>query len=152
MQDKAAAHERPFAALDLNQLTGQQLIMNDPILNQDKDNIVALHLFGILNALRRDFPTALKSLDRALTLSPHNPDLYVDKGKILNETGRPEDALLCFDKALGINGRHPIALDLKASILLLLKRPADTLEIFDRLLQKPGTKSARLDERYGPVD
>lgn len=105
------------------------------ILKQDKGNVVALHLFGILNALRSDFPNALKSLDRALTLSPQNPDLYVDKGKILNETGRPEDALLCLDKALAINGRHPIALDLKASILLLLKRPADTLEIFDRLLQ-----------------
>lgn len=119
----------------------------DLILNQDKDNIVALHLFGILNALRRDFPNALKSLDRALTLSPHNPDLYVDKGKILNETGRPEDALLCFDKALGINGRHPIALDLKASILLLLKRPADTLEIFDRLLQIAPNHSRTLNNR-----
>ena len=88
----------------------------DLILKQDNGNVVALHLFGILDALRRNFPKALESLDRALTLSPHNPDLYVDKGKILNETGRAEDALLCFDKALAINGRHPVALDLKASI------------------------------------
>ncbi len=96
----------------------------DLILKQDNSNVVALHLFGILDALRRNFPKALESLDRALALSPHNPDLYVDKGKILIETGQSEDALFCFDKALAINGRHPVALDLKGSILLLLKRPA----------------------------
>jgi len=119
----------------------------DFILEQDTGNVVALHLFGILNALRRDFPKALKSLDRALTLSPHNPDLYVDKGKILNETNRLEDALLCLDKALAINERHPIALDLKASILLLLKRPADALEILDRLLQIAPSHSRTLNNR-----
>lgn len=119
----------------------------DLILKQDKGNVVALHLFGILNALRSDFPKALESLDRALTLNAHNPDLHVDKGKILNEMGRPEDALLCLDQALAINGRHPIALDLKASILLLLKRPADTLEIFDRLLQIAPNHSRTLNNR-----
>ncbi|HET7803689.1 MAG TPA: tetratricopeptide repeat protein, partial [Pseudolabrys sp.] len=119
----------------------------DLILKQDKGNVVALHLFGILNALRRDFPKALKSLDRALTLSPDNPDLYVDKGKVLNETGRPEDALLCFDQALAINAGHPIALELKASILLLLKRPGDTLEIFERLLQIVPNHSRTLNNR-----
>ena len=62
----------------------------DLILKQDKGNVIALHLFGILNALRNDFSKALKFLDRALTLSPHNPDLYVDKGKVLIETGQPE--------------------------------------------------------------
>ncbi|MFY9687265.1 MAG: hypothetical protein WAJ88_15815, partial [Pseudolabrys sp.] len=41
------------------------------VLKQDKGNVIALHLFGILNALRNDFPKALKFLDRALTLSPH---------------------------------------------------------------------------------
>ena len=119
----------------------------DIILQQDQGNVVALHLFGILNALRRDFPKALDSLDRALALSPHNPDLYVDKGKILNESGRTEDALLCFDNALAINGRHPIALELKASILLLLKRPAEALEIFDRLLQVVPNHSRTLSNR-----
>jgi len=119
----------------------------DLILSQDRNNVVALHLFGILNALRRDFPKALDALDRALALGPNNPDLYVDKGKILNEFGRPEDALLCFDKALAINGRHPIALELKASILLLLKRPAETLEIFDRLLQIVPNHSRTLNNR-----
>lgn len=119
----------------------------DLVLQQDGNNVVALHLFGILDALRRNFPKALESLDRALALNPHNADLHVDKGKILAETGRPEDALLCFDKALAINGRHPVALDLKASILLLLKRPAETLEIFDRLLQIAPFRSRSLNNR-----
>ena len=119
----------------------------DLILKQDNSNVVALHLFGILDALRRNFPKALESLDRALALSPHNPDLYVDKGKILIETGQSEDALFCFDKALAINGRHPVALDLKGSILLLLKRPAETLEIFDRLIQIAPFRSRTLNNR-----
>ena len=119
----------------------------DLVLQQDGNNVVALHLFGILDALRRNFPKALDSLDRALALNPHNADLYVDKGKVLAETGQPEDALLCFDKALAINGGHPVALDLKASILLMLKRPADTLEIFDRLLQIAPFRSRTLNNR-----
>jgi len=119
----------------------------DLVLQQDGNNVVALHLFGILDALRRNFPKALNSLDRALALNPHNADLYVDKGKVLAETGQPEDALLCFDKALAINGGHPVALDLKASILLMLKRPADTLEIFDRLLQIAPFRSRTLNNR-----
>jgi protein O-GlcNAc transferase len=144
--DLAQALGRAISAFQTNNFE-EAYRLCELILKQDKGNVVALHLFGILNARRSDFPNALKSLDRALTLSPHNPDLYVDKGKILNETGRPEDALLCLDKALAINGRHPIALDLKASILLLLKRPADTLDIFDRLLQIAPNHSRTLNNR-----
>ena len=35
MQDQATAHERPFAALDLHQLIGQQLIADHSVLDED---------------------------------------------------------------------------------------------------------------------
>ena len=35
LQDQAAAHERPFAALDPHQLVGQQLVADHAILDQD---------------------------------------------------------------------------------------------------------------------
>ena len=35
LQDQAAAHERPFATLDLDQLIGQQLIVDHPVLDED---------------------------------------------------------------------------------------------------------------------
>jgi len=117
------------------------------VLKEDKNNVVALHLAGVLKALRNDLPSALTLLDRALKLAPSNPDLYADKGKILKELDQPEEALLCFDKALSINERHPIALEHKASILLLLKRPEDTLEIFDLLLQIAPSNSRALNNR-----
>ena len=35
LQDQPAAHERPFAALDLDQLAGQQLVADHAILDED---------------------------------------------------------------------------------------------------------------------
>lgn len=104
-------------------------------LKHDRDNANALHLFGVLNAIRNDFPKALKFLNRALKTNPHHPDLLVDKGKVLTEIGQTENAMLCFDKALSINERHTAALEYKASTLLLLKRPEPALGLLDSLLQ-----------------
>ena len=48
LEDQAAAHERPFAALDLDQLVGQQLVVDDAVLDEDAgvDRLDGQHLPG----------------------------------------------------------------------------------------------------------
>lgn len=104
------------------------------VVERDKKNIAALHLLGVLEALRHRADDALRCFDRALRLGPRNADILADKGKVLSEAGRHQDALACYQESVSINPVHGIALLNQGCSLLALSRPAEALAIFDRLL------------------
>jgi protein O-GlcNAc transferase len=104
------------------------------VIDNDKKNIVALRLSGVIEAQRKNTKDALRLFDRALKISPHNADVLADKGKVLTQLGRHDEALLCYQQAVSINAGHWSALQNQGATLLLLKRFAEALVIFDRLL------------------
>ncbi len=67
---------------------------------------------------------ALTKLDEML-LQVERPELYVLKGRILKNIGRPEEALDCFDKAITIDNRYMPAHDLRIETLRSLHRTED---------------------------
>ncbi|HEY1475980.1 MAG TPA: tetratricopeptide repeat protein [Pseudolabrys sp.] len=105
------------------------------VIDKDKKNTVALHLSGVIEALRNNSPDALRLFDRALKISPHNADILADKGNVLGAMGQHHDALLCYQQAVSINAGHLSALQNQGATLLLLKRFTEALAVFDRLLQ-----------------
>jgi predicted O-linked N-acetylglucosamine transferase (SPINDLY family) len=103
-------------------------------VEKDKKNVVALHLLGVIEALRKHGDQALRLFDRALRLAPDNSDILADKGKVLTELGRHQEALVCYQRAVSINPRHLNALQNQGATLLILKNFAEALAVFDRLL------------------
>ena len=105
------------------------------VIDKDKKNIVALHLSGVIEAMRKNTKDALRLFDRALRISPHNADILADKGNVLTQLGQHHDALLCYQQAVSVNDGHWRALQNQGATLLLLKRFAEALDTFDRLLR-----------------
>ena len=105
------------------------------VVDKDKKNVVALHLSGVIEAMRKKPDDALRLFDRALKISPDNADIFADKGNVLNQLGRHHDALLCYQQAVSANAGHWPALQNQGATLLLLRRFAEALDAFDRLLQ-----------------
>lgn len=67
---------------------------------------------------------ALTKLDEML-MQVERPELYVLKGRILRNIGRPEDALECFDKAISIDPKFMPAHDMRIETLRSLRRTED---------------------------
>ncbi len=72
-----------------------------------------------LRELRR-FPEALAALDRALSLSPRDPELLCNRGAVLLDLERPGEALPSLNTALVLAPRHVLALNNRALALKLL--------------------------------
>src|SRR6266849_9028818 len=45
--------------------------------------------------------------ERAIALDPNNADSYAVQAEVLNEAGRPEEALRMVEQAMRLNPRHP---------------------------------------------
>jgi len=105
------------------------------IVEKDKNNVVALHLFGVLEAQQKNTKKALWLFDRALAISPNTADILADKGKVLTEVGQHRDALLCYQQAVSINPKHWMALHNQGCTLLALRSSTEALGVFDRLIE-----------------
>ncbi|UCG99477.1 MAG: tetratricopeptide repeat protein, partial [Burkholderiales bacterium] len=50
---------------------------------------------------------ALASYDRALRLTPDDPDVHTNRGNVLKDLGRLEEALASYDRALRLTPDDP---------------------------------------------
>ena len=101
---------------------------------KDKTNAPALHLLAVIEAQQKNSVSALQLFNRALSINPRSADILADKGRVLSELGRNEDALACYRQAVAINPQHWPAIHNQGYALLALRRNVDALETFDRLL------------------
>ncbi len=53
---------------------------------------------------KRKYAQALEIIDTGLGLNPNNPLLLTNKGRMLSETGKPNEAVKLWEKAIAING------------------------------------------------
>lgn len=105
------------------------------VVKGDKKNVTALHLLGVIEALKSNPDEALKLFDRALKISPRQADILADKGRLLTQIGRHAEAMHCYDRALAANPRHETALYNQGYSLLALDSPTEALQRFDRLVE-----------------
>jgi tetratricopeptide (TPR) repeat protein len=55
-----------------------------------------------------DRETALKILEEAISLNPSYASAWHNKGEILHELGRDEEAVQCYDRSIAINPPMPL--------------------------------------------
>lgn len=65
-----------------------------------EDRSLALHSEGIKKALLGDYPSAIADYDRALMLSPENPEIYYNRAVAHYSVGHSEQAVQDFDRAI----------------------------------------------------
>jgi len=70
---------------------------------------------------------ALSRLDEML-LQVERPELYVLKGRILKDIGRPDDAVECFTKAISLDPKYMPAHDIKIETLRSMRRTEDAAQ------------------------
>ena len=102
-----------------------------------------LHSLALLAAQRGETATALDLINQALAAKPRDPAACSNRGNLLMELGRHEEALASFDQALALMPAFPDALNNRGNALQELHRPAEALDSYDRALAiRPGYAEA----------
>ncbi|MBI0534039.1 tetratricopeptide repeat protein [Roseomonas sp. KE2513] len=87
----------------------------------------ALHLLGLLRAMRGDPADAIPLLRRALAEDARHGFVHSNLGNALVDDGQPAEALDTFDRAIALDPKLAEARIGRANALQALNRPADAL-------------------------
>lgn len=86
------------------------------------------------------YDEALRAIDRALDINPHNEVAWLNKGNAFTKLGRLVDALRCFNAAIKVNPAYEVAWNNKGNALARLGKFDEALGCYERALE--------LDVRY----
>ncbi|MSQ72193.1 MAG: tetratricopeptide repeat protein [Betaproteobacteria bacterium] len=126
--------QRAFALHQQGELAGAADLYRE-ILGQAPDHFDALHLLGVVDALRGNPESAVGLIRRAIELDAGVPEAHSNLGNALGELGRHEEALQCHERALQLNPGSAEGSNSRGTALQALGRDAEALASFDRALQ-----------------
>jgi lipoprotein NlpI len=109
----------------------------------DPHNPDVLRLLSVVSALSFDYVKALELIDRVITLTPDNGIAHSNRGNILKELNRFEEALVSLDKGITLDPTYVEAYSNKGNVLQDLHRYDEALEWYDRAIaQQPNYAEA----------
>lgn len=85
----------------------------------------------------------MASYERALEIDPHFTDSLLNRGNVLQDMGRVEEALAAYDEILAVKGDSPAIWNNRGNVYEAMRRYQDALHCYDR--------SLALDANYGPA-
>ncbi len=89
------------------------------------------------------YDEALRAIDTALDINPHNEVAWVNKGNALTRMGQLIAALRCFNAAIKVNPRYEVAWNNKGNGLARLGKFEESLRCYERALEiDPGYRGA----------
>jgi len=132
----ALAHARlaqAFAELDYTDKAKDELLAADRSSLSPLDN---LYLDAITATVRRDFSSAIKSYGQIASLSPNDPQVYVDLGYAYENNGDVDKALENYLKSISVNNGQYATAFLRGGIVYNRKQDtAKATEFFDKAEQ-----------------
>ncbi|PYP04081.1 MAG: hypothetical protein DMD25_09330 [Gemmatimonadetes bacterium] len=78
-------------------------------LERGEDRRLTLQAMAELHLLKRDFPAALELYDTLLREVPDSPKLWNERGVVLHQSGRTEDALSSYRQAVAVDPKYALA-------------------------------------------
>lgn len=69
----------------------------------DANDSACHSILGWVLIARGDFDLAAEHLARAERLNPNNPFVMTNRGSLLNQTGRPDEAIACFEQVQAVD-------------------------------------------------
>ena len=81
------------------------------------------------------YDEALRAIDTALDINPHNEVAWLNKGNAFTKLGRLVDALRCFNAAIKVNPTYEVAWNNKGNALARLGKFDEALGCYERALE-----------------
>jgi len=78
-------------------------------LERGEDRRLTLQAMGEIHLLKHDFPAALELYETLLREVPDSPKLWNERGVVLHQAGRPDDALASYRQAVEIDRKYTLA-------------------------------------------
>jgi tetratricopeptide (TPR) repeat protein len=99
-------------------------------LDQGEDRPLVLQAMAEVHLLRRDHAAALALYDELTAEQAESPKLWNERGVVLHQLGRPEEALASFARAVAADPHYALARNNQAVTLAQQGRHEDALEGF----------------------
>jgi len=78
-------------------------------LERGEDRRLTLQAMAELHLLKRDFAAALELYETLLREVPDSPKLWNERGVVLHQAGRPDEALASYQQAVEIDGKYALS-------------------------------------------
>ena len=78
-------------------------------LERGEDRRLTLQAMAEIHLLKHDFPAALELYETLLREVPDSPKLWNERGVVLHQAGRPDDALASYRQAVEIDRKYTLA-------------------------------------------
>lgn len=93
--------EEAVFAIQANQLHSAKLLLNKA-LGIEKNQSDTLRLLGVVAAIEANWDGALRYIDLSIASNPQNGIAYSNRGNVLGQLGRHQEALTCYEKAIAL--------------------------------------------------
>src|SRR2546425_244154 len=111
-------------------------------LERGEDRRLTLQAMGELHLLKHDFAAALELYETLLREVPDSPKLWNERGVVLHQAGRPDEALASYQQAVAIDGKYALSWN-NLGVLQAHRGAAEpAIESLRTALQLQGTFSA----------
>ena len=104
------------------------------ILTEQPKHFDAMHLMGVAAHQLKNNNLAEEKISQAIAIYPFNPAFHSNKGLVLADLGKPEEALTSYDNALCIRPDYAEAYNNKSILLNNLKQFEKTIEMARRAI------------------
>ena len=111
---------------------GEELLFKAQAL--DGENPDVLRLLSVVAAMSFDYLRALELIDKVISLTPKNAIAYSNRGNILKELYRLDEALISLDKAIELQPDYAEAYNNKGNVLQDLHRYEEALQWYDKAI------------------
>ena len=111
---------------------GEELLFKAQAL--DGENPDVLRLLSVVAAMRFNYLRALELINRVISLAPKNAIAYSNRGNILKELYRLDEALISLDKAIELQPDYAEAYNNKGNVLQDLHRYEEALQWYDKAI------------------
>lgn len=126
--------QNAIEAIKANDLASAHLLLIQ-VLRIEKNQPDALRFLGVVAALQRDWKEALRLIDLALESNPQNGIAHSNRGNILVELGRFEDALLAYKTAVALQPDYAEAYSNQGNTLQALGRYEEAFSCYDQAVK-----------------
>src|SRR5262249_36245638 len=99
--DAAARFTQALAFHQAGRLNEAARLYQD-ILQESPQHFDALHMLGVIAYQRGDHAAALPLIDQALAINPHAPSAHNNRGVVLAEMQRREEAIASYEAAIAL--------------------------------------------------
>ncbi len=107
----------------------------EQVLAKHPSHFDALHLSGVIAAQSKNPTLALELIGKAIEINPKGPEAYSNRGNVLKELKRLDEALTSYDRAIELKSDYAEAYSNRGNVLKELKRLDEALTSYDRAIE-----------------